>query len=105
MISGGGSDVVVHDRQGQRAIFRQAGKGCAMGGGNHHIYGQNGIQFGKNRAAEFNQRGGINGAVGRAFMVKACSLAFRHRPAVRPKQDNLGIGLSGVNNGYSTRQL
>ena len=38
-------------------------------------------------------------------MVKACNLAFRHRPAVRPKQDNLGIGLSGVNNGNSTRQL
>ena len=57
------------------------------------------------RLAEFNQRGGINGAVGRALMVKACNLAFRHRPAVRPKQDYLGIGLSGVNNGNSTRQL
>jgi hypothetical protein len=38
-------------------------------------------------------------------MVKACRLSFCHRPAIRPKQDNLGIGLSGVNNGYSTRQL
>ena len=38
-------------------------------------------------------------------MVKACNLALGYRPAVGPKQDNLGIGLSGVNNGYSTRQL
>jgi hypothetical protein len=36
-------------------------------------------------------------------MVKACNLALGHGPAVSPKQDNLGIGLSGVNNGYSTR--
>jgi hypothetical protein len=38
-------------------------------------------------------------------MVKAGNLALRNRPAVRPKQDDFGVGLSGVNNGNSTRQL
>jgi hypothetical protein len=38
-------------------------------------------------------------------MVKARDLVFRNRLAVRPKQDDFGIGLSGVNNGNSTRQL
>jgi hypothetical protein len=38
-------------------------------------------------------------------MVEAWNLALGLRPAIRSKQNNLGIGLSGVNNGYSTRQL
>ena len=36
-------------------------------------------------------------------MVKACNLALGRGPALGPKQDNLGIGLSDVNNGNSTR--
>jgi hypothetical protein len=66
-----------------------------MGRGHHHIYGQNGIKFGKNPPAELNQRGGINGTVGRALMVKAAAFAAQ-RPAVRPKKDNLGIGLPRI---------
>ena len=76
-----------------------------MGGGHHRINGQNGVEFRKGAAAECDERGRIDGAVRRAIMVKAGNLALRNRPAVRPKQDDFGVGLSGVNNGNSTRQL
>ena len=107
----GGNDVgwrlggIGHHRKGQRAIAIQAGQGRAMGAGHHHIDGQNGIEFGKGGPAKGEERGGIDGAIGRPLVVQACHLALGHGPAAGPKQHNLGIAASGIDNGNSTRHL